>query len=130
MTGVQTCALPISLVQTTPQIKSGKLRALGVGGTQRSAILPDVPTIAEAGVAGYAAENWWGIVAPAGTPAAIVEKLHKDLNAAQESPELQKFLVSEGATVVKMSTPEFGAFMASEMTKWERVVREGQIKAE
>ena len=57
-----------SLVQTTPNIKSGKLRALGVGGTERSKILPDVPTIAEAGVPGYAAVNWWGIVAPAGTP--------------------------------------------------------------
>jgi len=119
-----------SLVQTTPQIKSGKLRALGVGGTQRSTVLPDVPTIAEAGVAGYAAENWWGIIAPAGTPAAIVEKLHKDLTAAQENPEAQKYFTAEGAVVVKMSTAEFGAFMVSEMTKWESVVREGKIKAE
>jgi tripartite-type tricarboxylate transporter receptor subunit TctC len=119
-----------SLVQTTPQIKSGKLRALGVGGTQRSTVLPDVPTIAEAGVPGYAAENWWGIVAPAGTPAAITEKLHKELTAAQDNPEAQKYFTAEGATVVKMSTAEFGAFMVSEMTKWERVVKEGNIKAE
>ena len=74
-----------SLVQTTPHIKSGKLRALGTGGKERSPVLPDVPTIAEAGVPGYEAVNWWGIVAPAGTPAPIIEKLHKALTEAQDS---------------------------------------------
>ncbi len=66
-----------SLVQTTPHIKSGKLRALGVGGLTRNPVLPDIPTIAEAGVPTYEAVNWWGLVAPAGTPPAIVEKLHR-----------------------------------------------------
>src|SRR5712692_11572161 len=73
-----------SLIQTTPHIRSGKLRALGTGGVARSPILPEVPTIAEAGVPGYQAVNWWGVVAPAGTPAAIVEKLHRDIAAVQE----------------------------------------------
>jgi tripartite-type tricarboxylate transporter receptor subunit TctC len=63
-----------SLIQTTPFIQSGQLEALGTGGQQRSPVLPDVPTIAEAGVPGYEANNWWGIVAPAGTPLPIVEK--------------------------------------------------------
>ena len=72
-----------SLVQTTPQIQSGKLRALGVGGTKRSPILPDVPTIAEAGVPGYEATNWWGIVAPAGVPQAVVDRLRKEIAAVQ-----------------------------------------------
>jgi tripartite-type tricarboxylate transporter receptor subunit TctC len=119
-----------SLVQTTPHIKSGKLRPLGVGGTQRSQVLPEVPTIAEAGVPGYAAENWWGLLAPAGTPPAIVERLHKELTAAQDNPEVKKYFDREGAVIVKMGSEQFGTFMQSEMAKWERVVKEGKIKAQ
>ncbi len=119
-----------SLVQTTPHIKSGKLRALGTGGPTRNPVLPDVPTIAEAGVPGYEAVNWWGIVAPAGTPAAIVEKLHKEITAVQNSEDVKKHFVSEGAQVVQMSSPEFGGFIEKEIKKWERVVKEGGIKAE
>ena len=89
-----------SLVQTTPHIKSGKLRALGVGGTKRSPVLPDVPTIAEAGVPGYEAANWWGIVAPAGTPQPIVDRLHKEIAAVQDFAEaVQKQFANEGADV-------------------------------
>jgi tripartite-type tricarboxylate transporter receptor subunit TctC len=119
-----------SLVQTTPNIKSGKLRALGVGGTERSKVLPDIPTIAEAGVPSYESVNWWGIVAPAGTPAPIIEKLHAALSKAQDNPEAQKYFDNEGAVIVRMSTEEFGKYMVSEMNKWERVVKEGHIKAE
>jgi tripartite-type tricarboxylate transporter receptor subunit TctC len=119
-----------SLVQTTPHIRSGKLKALGTGGPKRAEILPDVPTIAEAGVPGYEAVNWWGIVAPAGTPAAIVEKLHREVTAVQNSEDVQKQFSSEGASVVQMSSAEFAKFIESEMAKWERVVKEGKIKAE
>src|SRR5215208_1626097 len=119
-----------SLVQTTPHIKSGKLRALGTGGLKRNPVLPDVPTVAEAGVPDYGAVNWWGIVAPAGTPPVIVERLHKAITEVQDSPEVQKQFATEGAEVVKKSTAEFGQFMISEMNKWERVVKEGGIKAE
>jgi len=119
-----------SLVQTTPHIKSGKLRALGTGGLKRNPVLPDVPTVAEAGVPDYEAVNWWGIVTPVGTPAAIVERLHKAVAEVQDSPEVQKQFANEGAEVVKKSTAEFGQFMISEMNKWERVVKEGGIKAE
>src|SRR6266850_4372373 len=79
-----------SLVQTTPHIKSGKLRALGVGGATRNPVLPDLPTIAEAGVPGYESVNWWGLVAPAGTPPAVIDKVHAALTAVQASPEVQK----------------------------------------
>jgi tripartite-type tricarboxylate transporter receptor subunit TctC len=119
-----------SLVQTTPHIKSGKLRALGTGGLTRNPVLPDVPTIAEGGVPDYEAVNWWGIVAPAGTPAPIVETLHKAVTEVQNSPEVQKQFANEGASVVKMSTAEFSAHMVKEMNKWERVVKDGGIKAE
>jgi len=114
-----------SLIQTTPFIKSGQLRPLGVGGAKRSPVLPDVPTIAEAGVPGYVAENWWGIVAPAGIPAPIVETLYKGVQGALKSPELQAEFANEGAAAVAMSTAEFGDYMKSEMIKWTRVVKEG-----
>jgi len=119
-----------SLVQTTPYIRNGQLRALGTGGTKRSPVLPEVPTIAEAGVPDYQATNWWGIIAPAGTPAEIVAKVHAALAAAQDSPDTQKRLESEGADVVRMSSAEFGAFMQSEMKKWGEVVQKGGIKAQ
>ena len=119
-----------SLVQTTPHIKSGKLRPLGVGGLKRSPVLPDVPTIAEAGVPSYEAVNWWGIIAPAGTPPAIVAKLHEALTKAQNAPATQEQFAKEGASTVQMSSAEFGKFMQTEMIKWERVVKEGKIKAQ
>ena len=127
--GGHTKIMMSSLVQTTPHIKSGKLLALGTGGAKRSSVLPDVPTISE-GLPGYQAENWWGIIAPAGTPPAIVQRLHAALTAAQDSEAVTRQFSSEGASVVKMSSEEFGKFMVSEMTKWERVVKEGGIKAE
>ncbi len=119
-----------SLVQTTGHIKSGKLKALGVGGTKRVAILPDLPTIAEAGVPGYDATNWWGVVAPAGTPPAIVAKLHAALAAVQNSPDVQKQFTMEGAEVVQMSTAQFGQHIETELAKWQKVVKEANIKAE
>jgi len=93
-------------------------------------VLPDVPSVAEAGVPSYEAVNWWGIVAPAGTPQPIIDKVHAALTAAQDSPEVEKQFASEGAVVVKKSPAEFGAFMANEMKKWELVVQKGGIKAE
>jgi len=119
-----------SLVQTTPHIKSGKLRAIGTGGLKRSPVLPDVPTVDEAGVPGYEAVNWWGIVAPAGTPSNVIDTLHKALAEVQNSPETQKQFAAEGAEVVQMEPAAFGVFMVKEMNKWERVVKQGGIKAE
>jgi len=118
------------MVQTVPQIKAGKLRALGTGGLERSPVLPDQPTIAEAGVPGYEAVNWWGVVAPTGTPAAIVDKVNREIEAVQQSPEVQKQFANEGATPIPMKPADFGGFMASEMNKWEKVVKQGGIKAE
>jgi len=119
-----------SLVQTTPFILNGQLRALGTGGVQRNPALPDVPTIAEAGLPGYEATNWWGVVAPAGTPAAIVEKLHNEITAVQNSPQTKAQFAAQGADAVQMTSAEFGTFMEKEMNKWERVVKESGMKAE
>jgi tripartite-type tricarboxylate transporter receptor subunit TctC len=118
-----------SLVQTTPHIRSGKLKALGTGGKTRNPVLPDVPAIAEE-VPGYEAVNWWGILAPAGTPATIVEKLNKDIAAVLTSDAVKKQLESEGAAVMQMSPTEFGKFIETEMAKWQRVVKEGNIRPE
>jgi tripartite-type tricarboxylate transporter receptor subunit TctC len=119
-----------SLVQTTPFIKSGALRALGTGGAKRNPVLPDVPTIAEAGVPGYVSDNWWGIMAPAGTPQPIVDKVYAAAQEALKAPELQEAFAREGAASVTMSTADFQEYIEGEITKWARVVKEGNIKAQ
>jgi len=119
-----------SLIQVVPHIKSGRLRVLGTSGTRRSAVLPDVPTISESGVPGYEAHNWWGILAPAGTPAPVIGKLHKDLTRVLSSRETEKRFETEGAEVVRMTPAEFGGFISAELVKWSRVAREVGIKAE
>jgi tripartite-type tricarboxylate transporter receptor subunit TctC len=119
-----------SLIQVVPHIKSGRLRVLGTSGTRRSAVLPDVPTIAEAGVPGYEAHNWWGILAPAGTPAPVIERLDKDLTSVLSSRETEKRFETEGAEVVRMTPAEFGRFISAELVKWSRVAREVGIRAE
>jgi len=118
------------LLATVPQVRSGKLRALGVGSLKRNPALPDVPAIAEAGVPGYETVNWFGILAPSGTPEPIVERLHKEVAAVQDLPQVQKQFDADGATLMRMSRAEFGAYMATDMKKWENVVREGGIKAQ
>jgi tripartite-type tricarboxylate transporter receptor subunit TctC len=119
-----------SLVQTTPFIRSGQLRALGVGGSKRNPLFPDVPTIAEAGVPGYVAENWWGIVGPAGMPQPIVDKLYKDIQDVLKSKELTEAFAREGAEAVSMTTAEFSKYMENEIVKWGHVVKEGNIKTQ
>jgi tripartite-type tricarboxylate transporter receptor subunit TctC len=119
-----------SLVQTTGQIQSGKLKALGVGSKKRAPILPDVPTIAEAGVPGYEASNWWGIVAPAGVPQPVVERLRKELAVVLTAKPVIEQFANEGAEVVQMSQAEFADFIAAELKKWQQVVQESGMKAE
>jgi len=119
-----------SLVQTTPFIKSGQLIALGTGGAKRSPVLPDVPTIAEAGVPGYAADNWWGLAAPAGLPKPIADKLYTATQAALKSPELQAAFDREGAATVEMTPAQFADYIKTEIDKWWHVVKEGNIHAQ
>ena len=119
-----------SAVQNIPHVRNGKLRALGVGGKNRLAALPDVPTFAEAGLPGAEATNWWGVIAPVGTPAAAVERLQKDIAAVVESPEMQKRFQLEGAEPLRMTSREFGTHIAAETAKWTQVVKQAGIKAE
>ena len=119
-----------SIVQTVPGIQSGSLRALATGGAQRSPILPDLPTIAEAGVPGYVAADWWGILAPAGTPQPIVDKLHSAIEDVLRSADTMKYLDQQGAAPLHMTSSEFGAYIAAEMAKWGPVVQKAGIKSE
>jgi tripartite-type tricarboxylate transporter receptor subunit TctC len=93
-------------------------------------VLPDVPTVAEAGVPGYEATNWWGFLAPAGTPTAIVERLHQEVAAVQASADTKRRFDTEGAEALQLSPADFGAFIAAETAKWARVVKEAGISAE
>jgi tripartite-type tricarboxylate transporter receptor subunit TctC len=106
------------------------MRALGTGGAKRSPALPDVPTIAEGGVPGYEANNWWGIVAPAATPQAIVKKVNGEIAAILALPETRKWFTGEGGEAVSRTPEEFRKWILAEMAKWGKVVREAGIKAE
>jgi tripartite-type tricarboxylate transporter receptor subunit TctC len=119
-----------SIVQTVPSIQSNQLRGLATGGAQRSPILPDLPTIAEAGVPGYVASDWWGILAPAGTPQPIVDKLHGAIEDVLNSDDTKKYLDQQGATPLHMSSAEFGKYIQSEIDKWGPVVKKAGMKAE
>jgi len=117
-----------SLIQMIPHINTGRLRILGVGGPKRVSALPDVPTIAEAGVPGYDASNWWGLLAPAGTPAAITKRIHGEIAGILKKPAIQKTFEMQGAETLSMGQAEFTKFIRIESEKWSKVVREAGIK--
>lgn len=119
-----------SLLQGLPQIKAGKLKALAVLGPKRSALLPEVPTMAEAGVAGYSLTNWFGLLAPAATPKDIVAKIHADVTKVLREPEVQKKVADMGADVVGNTATEFGAAMQAESAQWADIIRAANIRAE
>ena len=119
-----------SMIQVIPLAKSGKLKLLGTSGATRSAALPEVPTISESGLPGYEAHNWWGILAPAGAPQAVIERLHAAISEVLLSGETRKRFESEGAEVMRMSGAEFSRFIAEELAKWAKVTRAAGIRAE
>ena len=112
-----------------PHVRSGKLRALGVGSLRRSAILPDIPTIAET-VPGYEAGGWWGILAPAGTPKPIIDRVSAEIKTLVSSEELKKFFSNEAAESDYAGPAEFGSFVAGQIAQWKKVVKEANIKIE
>jgi tripartite-type tricarboxylate transporter receptor subunit TctC len=119
-----------TLTQSLPQIKSGKLKALGYGGSVRSKLLPNVPTVSEAGVTGYEAAQWWGLFAPAGTPKAIVDRLYKELAVILKAEDTQKIFEVQGAEPDLMGPAEFIKFIEADGSKWGKVVKAGNIKGE
>ena len=119
-----------SLIAAMPHIKSGKFRVLGTGGAVRSSLLPDVPTIAEAGVPGYRTMNWWGILAPAGTPAPIVARMSSELKAVVTSDDVKNRFLSDGIEAGYMGPAEFATFIEEEQANWTRIVKKANIKLE
>jgi tripartite-type tricarboxylate transporter receptor subunit TctC len=106
-----------------PSIKAGKLRALGVTGSTRSPVLPDVPTIAEAGVAGYESILRYGVLVPTGTPPSIVETLQAAITKAIADPEVRRRLIDAGATPVSTTSAQYDAIRSAELTKWAQIVK-------
>jgi tripartite-type tricarboxylate transporter receptor subunit TctC len=119
-----------SYLASVPHVRSGKLKALGVSDTRRTHLLPDVPTIAESGVPGYQAANWWGIGVPAGTPQPIINKLHAAIAAVLDSDDVKNQFDKDGASIVRMNPAQFSKFFADEYEKWGKVVKEAKIKPE
>jgi tripartite-type tricarboxylate transporter receptor subunit TctC len=113
-----------------PHIKSGRMRPLAVSSVKRLPALPDVPTVAESGVAGtrdFEADQWYGLVAPAGTPAEVVATLNQHVNRALSSPEVRARLASEGAEATPETPQHFGKLIAREIPRWARVVKAARI---
>jgi tripartite-type tricarboxylate transporter receptor subunit TctC len=115
---------------TLPQVRSGRLKALGVSTVKRSPLLPDVPTIAESGAPGYEMSIWWGVLAPAGVPSPIVTKLNAEIGRVLGEPESAQRLAADGAQPSPSGSAEFGRLLAAEVGKWRRVAREAGIKVD
>lgn len=111
-----------------PQVKAGKLRGLGAARATRSPLLPDVPTVAEAGLPGFEVGSWYGFHAPAGTPRAIIDKLHAEMVKAMKTPELREKFSNVGAETIANTPAEYGAFVQSELRKWHAVVQSTGVK--
>lgn len=113
-----------------PFIKSGKLRALAVTTAKRSSSIPELPTVAESGLPGYEAMPWLGLVAPAGTPQAVVDRLHREVNEVLKDPELRERFKGWGLDIIGNTPSEFSAFLRRDIDQWTKVISSAKIKAE
>ncbi len=112
------------------QARAGKVRAIATSGRQRSAVLPDVPTLAEAGLPGYEATIWLGLMAPKGTPPAIVQQLNDAVSKIVSQPEVNQLWTKQGAVAMKMNPQEFDKYMREDIDKWARVIKSAGIKVD
>jgi len=119
-----------SVLSSLPHVRTGKLKALGVTSARRSAALPDTPTIAEAGVKGYATATWYGLLLPAATPAAIIDKLNHEVRKALTAPDLRQRLTSDGAEAADTTPEQFRKYLSAEIVKWRSVVRKAHVHVE
>ncbi|HEX2829288.1 MAG TPA: tripartite tricarboxylate transporter substrate binding protein [Burkholderiales bacterium] len=123
-------ALFSSVPAALPQVNNGKIRALGVSISKRSPAMPNVPTIAEAGVPGYYAASWYGLLAPAGTPRPIVDALAKETSKAMRAADIRDKMLAQGFEPVGNTSAEFAKFIAAEIPRWEKVVKNAGIRGE
>ena len=126
--GGQLPLVAVNALEVLPHVKSGKLKVLAVMSTARSAMLPDVPTIAESGFPGFEASVWYGFVAPAATPKPIVAKLHAEVQKALQTAEVKERMTSVGGEVTPGTAEQFAALIRSERARYEKLVRDAQIK--
>jgi tripartite-type tricarboxylate transporter receptor subunit TctC len=112
-----------------PQVKAGKIRGLAVTTATRSVILPELPTISEAGLPGFEADNWYGVVTTMKTPRPIIDRLHTEITRALHAPEVKQTLLTQGLEVRTSTPEEFGAYMRSEFDKWAKVIKDAGIMA-
>jgi tripartite-type tricarboxylate transporter receptor subunit TctC len=119
-----------SVPTMAPMVQAGRVKALGTSGKVRSAILPDVPTLSEAGVPGYEATIWVGVMAPAGTPRPVVDLLNKEINRILARPEVKDAWEKQGAVPLLLTPDEFGAHVQSEIEKWAKIIKANAITAE
>jgi tripartite-type tricarboxylate transporter receptor subunit TctC len=121
----------LSLTSVVPQIKAKRLRALAITSAKRTALMPEMPTFAEAGLAGFEVTGWYGVMAPAGTPKDVIARLYADITRALTQPELVQTLASFGLEPAISSSPEeFGAYLRTEIAKWAKVVKASGAKAD
>jgi tripartite-type tricarboxylate transporter receptor subunit TctC len=119
-----------AITTMAPNVQAGQVRALGTTGDKRSTVLPDVPTVAEAGVPGYEATIWLGIMAPKGTPQAIVDKLNAEIRKVVNAPAVKETWAKQGAVPMNMTPAEFGAYLEKDIVKWANVVKTANIKVD
>jgi tripartite-type tricarboxylate transporter receptor subunit TctC len=119
-----------SLASVMPHIKGGKMRGLATTGAQRSPLAPDLPTVAEAGVPGFQLEVWWGLLAPARTPPAVVKRINEELNVVLAQPELREVLAREGATPKPGTSEQFAGLIRFELTRWSKLIKDSKIQVE
>jgi len=117
-----------SILSGLPQVRAGKVRALAVTGAKRAPALPQLPTMSEAGVPGYASSTWYGVVAPRGTPAEIVDRLAQEIATLLAQPETRERIAAEGAEPLGSAPREFAAFIAAEIAKWSKVVEAAGVR--
>jgi tripartite-type tricarboxylate transporter receptor subunit TctC len=119
-----------AITTMAPNVKAGQVRALATTGAKRSTVLPDVPTVDEAGVPGYETTIWLGLMAPKGTPRAIVDKLNAEIRKAIDLPDVKAMWAQQGAVPMVMTPAEFGAFLDKDIAKWANVVKTANIQVE
>jgi tripartite-type tricarboxylate transporter receptor subunit TctC len=116
-----------SVAASTPPVKQGRLRAIAVSGSKRSIALPDVPSVSEAGVEGYEASSWYGMLAPAATPQAVISRIGQEAVKALGDAQLKERLLAQGIEPAAGGVEEFGPYFNSEVTKWAKVIKDAAI---
>ena len=127
---VAACCTINNILPAMPQIKTGRLRALAVTTAKRSAAMPELPTIAESGYAGFEASSWQGIVTIAGTPQPVMRRLHAEIVKALHSPEAKSQIAGQGSDIVANTPQEFTSFIQEELDKWSKVIKTAAVRAD